>query len=647
MSSNAFEAGEVPATISSQPRQLTALERNNQKWESHKNEIRSVYIDHDKTLKETMQWFERERNFKKSKRKWKDKIKEWKFEKNAPVKEMEFMAAKAEKRKLEDKKDTEFRRHGILVDGGKIEQFKKRRVQGSDFNSNFVPGTPSQVTYSTPQPPVSPPELSPILEDDDPLAELVEYVRPANTQQTNVDGTHWAGTPNLWAKKPVFRTRNLDSDKQEEEDQTPPGIQTVIPSPEGFNFARRMRENKESQREDVEIRYIDTIRQYTDNFGTPHITALDGYLKEVLLYLVACTDDDIPMSTSQCLKLWEVLWSFPADPVRDSNHLIGSTLCDLLRRHRFLRPTESLYRAIKGLHLKDSRDPMRVALLSELNRVQLEMFLRTSTFHERRLRLLIIAFAWDLEEYFKTGQCTDLKSNIQEIISTELIDGGEDRQGAVFGFEKLQSSLLSISAFDDLDRAFVYHESERYDNIFEAATLLASACSAAEWCAVSEALFSVLCDCRIAIALHDRSHMLLEYCAYFRRKQHWTELITALLLTYRQVIEVKNSVSLAPEELAGLRQLLLFVRGGLSTVPLPIEQHVSPPVAQEIMKLDEELRRLTMVRSDTSNTQNLERVESGGEDEEMDDCKSSNKYGVTYTESVVTGISWNYSDLYK
>jgi hypothetical protein len=34
------------------------------------------------------------------------------------------------------------------------------------------------------------------------------------------------------------------------------------------------------------------------------------------------------------------------------------------------------------------------------------------------------------------------------------------------------------------------------------------------------------------------------------------------------------------------------------------------------------------------------------DDEQMDDCKSSNKFGVTYTESVITGISFNYSDLY-
>jgi len=35
------------------------------------------------------------------------------------------------------------------------------------------------------------------------------------------------------------------------------------------------------------------------------------------------------------------------------------------------------------------------------------------------------------------------------------------------------------------------------------------------------------------------------------------------------------------------------------------------------------------------------------DDELMEDCKSSNNFGVTYTVSGMTGISFNYSDLYS
>jgi len=58
--------GALPASTSQQqqqPRKLTALERNNLKWESHKDNIRRMYMNEDTTLEETMQWFKQERGF--------------------------------------------------------------------------------------------------------------------------------------------------------------------------------------------------------------------------------------------------------------------------------------------------------------------------------------------------------------------------------------------------------------------------------------------------------------------------------------------------------------------------------------------------------------------------------------------------------
>jgi hypothetical protein len=57
---------EIPASSASdqrQPRKLTTLERNNLEWESHKDEVRRIYMEQDKTLKDTMQYFKQEHNF--------------------------------------------------------------------------------------------------------------------------------------------------------------------------------------------------------------------------------------------------------------------------------------------------------------------------------------------------------------------------------------------------------------------------------------------------------------------------------------------------------------------------------------------------------------------------------------------------------
>jgi hypothetical protein len=74
-----------------------------------------------------------------STRYWKIKLKEWKFEKNVPAKEMSFMAAKARKRGLEDGKETVFYRNGILVDASKVEN-KKQKLNLDDVEKLMVPG---------------------------------------------------------------------------------------------------------------------------------------------------------------------------------------------------------------------------------------------------------------------------------------------------------------------------------------------------------------------------------------------------------------------------------------------------------------------------------------------------------------------------
>jgi plasmid rolling circle replication initiator protein Rep len=76
---------------------------------------------------------------KSSKRYWKIKLKEWKFEKNVPSKEMSFMAAKARKRELEHGKETVFYRNRVLVDASKV-QNKKQKLNLDDVDKLMVPG---------------------------------------------------------------------------------------------------------------------------------------------------------------------------------------------------------------------------------------------------------------------------------------------------------------------------------------------------------------------------------------------------------------------------------------------------------------------------------------------------------------------------
>lgn len=67
-------------------------------------------------------------------------MKEWKFEKNVPSKEMRFMAAKARKRELEEGKKTTFYRNGVLVDGEKVEHFKRQKLNVDSADRQSSPG---------------------------------------------------------------------------------------------------------------------------------------------------------------------------------------------------------------------------------------------------------------------------------------------------------------------------------------------------------------------------------------------------------------------------------------------------------------------------------------------------------------------------
>lgn len=61
-------------------------------------------------------------------RKWKDKLKEWGFDKNIPAQHMQILVAKAEKRARDDGKETVFLHGGSEVRPERFEHFKKRKT---------------------------------------------------------------------------------------------------------------------------------------------------------------------------------------------------------------------------------------------------------------------------------------------------------------------------------------------------------------------------------------------------------------------------------------------------------------------------------------------------------------------------------------
>jgi hypothetical protein len=66
--------------------------------------------------------------FEYSERKWKEKLKEWRFEKNISATDMSIIVAKAEKRVREEGKETVFFHGQSEITRERIEQFKRRKT---------------------------------------------------------------------------------------------------------------------------------------------------------------------------------------------------------------------------------------------------------------------------------------------------------------------------------------------------------------------------------------------------------------------------------------------------------------------------------------------------------------------------------------
>ncbi|KAF8847978.1 hypothetical protein BDZ45DRAFT_778014 [Acephala macrosclerotiorum] len=148
--SSSVAASDATLIGSGNSSKVSTLDRNNQKWDMYKDDIRRMYLDRDKTLKSAMQYIESVHHFTASERKWKMKLKEWNFEKNIPAKELGIMVEIAEKRKREEGKETVFLRGGLVVPCEKFESFKKRKIDGEAEIKAQVIETPPNVTYHSP-----------------------------------------------------------------------------------------------------------------------------------------------------------------------------------------------------------------------------------------------------------------------------------------------------------------------------------------------------------------------------------------------------------------------------------------------------------------------------------------------------------------
>ncbi|KAE8443306.1 hypothetical protein EG329_002022 [Mollisiaceae sp. DMI_Dod_QoI] len=630
-----------------QPRKLTALERNNLKWEFHKAEIRLIYVDQDKTLKETMQ----------CERKWKEKIKQWKFDKNVPSSDMGFMVIKAEKRKAEHGKDTMFYRSGIPVDRNKLEQFKKRKTREGTMNTQSVPETPPQVAYSTPKPQSR--GLSPIREADDFLGETAELGLSSTGfegENTNLLPSTQHVTPQQDAMIAHFSGDNhqLSLSTQIPGNFSNHGLLQNFGSMEEADahvselgsLAEELESSCDTQdihrRSSTELQYVEVLRRYIDSdANTMDPVPGQTYVIWFLTYLETSASSNLAISLDLCLHVYNISLDRPSKIAMS----IDVTFLNLLRRHFKDLTSPRLFTAFGNIMHKDKKDSLRLAFEATLKEELQEGFLaeQHSTMNHGHFRLIAITFASQLYDSSFHSSYDQLEQDITEMKAS--MDQLRKENISIPLPIRISLSQIDIALNQSVPPESVF-ESRKYAFLIPSIVSLPLVFSNAGWLREAEAFYSVIGCNRgwLKIPAGPRLQIEVQYCQHLLRGRLWCAALYAVLFIYT-TISVSRSHHYS---WTILQSVVLSVSEVFRSVPRPLDQYISAEVAQQIMELDQSLRDYCHDPPKTPVfSQNIANDTHEDEEDGMEDFKSSNQYGVTYTESGMTGISFNYSDLWR
>jgi hypothetical protein len=266
----------------------------------------------------------------------------------------------------------------------------------------------------------------------------------------------------------------------------------------------------------------------------------------------------------------------------------------------------------------------------------------------KRFRLHLLAFACELKEYISGSSSHWLKSTFIDLQKAAL---DLRPPGASFEGELDLLTLKAIHLLNLLIDAFREDDSNMFTNYLSVrpfVTLLASECSALGWLHEAEVLFIVF---RTSLEANNffPTQLAVQYCLHLEREKRYGEILSVIHDTYTYTYlsniyvmdaALKSILSVPAEQCPHL----LTMRDFMNHIPRPLNKHISSNKVNQLATLVNffhgEGRRFDCEENEDSSEGAVT------ENNELD-CESSIKFGVTYPESVITGISFKYSDLYK
>jgi hypothetical protein len=434
-------------------------------------------------------------------------------------------------------------------------------------------------------------------------------------------------------------------------------LMTELPSKD-FALARQLR--KDGQLSRAAQHYFKGFQNFIDEGGEQSSTMIGTFVAELLQCLEVIAPADVPASACSCLDLLYRLYQMYSC-TSQAYYEVESALERLLLAHPGTPQGVNLYPVVSALDDDDINTPLHEALYSLLALMLNKLFNKNAR-NEFQFRICLLAFACNLRECLKSdfwiGDVSALKTTTRKLRTL-----GRVLESVLNAVNPWNTVITGIyHAIGDLSHDREHFVTRCYSSAEPWITALADTCSLNGWAHEAELLFTILrgAPSFFVVSKFRRFQISIMYCLHLEREERYEKLLDSLLVLYKDLeysaggplgsIYFQDHASKNKDN----HQLALYIRSVLDRVLDSLDQYMSPEKAREIISLrrlfeapgEENLASRSKVNENRVVAQE-DRVEAEDHDDQMDDCTSSVRFGVTYTESVITGISFNYSDLYK
>ncbi|KAK0113496.1 hypothetical protein ONS96_014359 [Cadophora gregata f. sp. sojae] len=251
-------------------------------------------------------------------------------------------------------------------------------------------------------------------------------------------------------------------------------------------------------------------------------------------------------------------------------------------------------------------------------------------------QLLLANWAWT---YKHSYSCENGSQLYQVAFRLSRIDDNDDRS-----LQKIRVLACDLLVpFGSFGKTWKFGSRDPNSEILFGAIELANACSELAWYEAAETLFSVLMGGSLAALdrvgrKFDKLRAYIWFAHHQQRQESWKDAVSALCDAYRIITNTLLFSGNAVEYHALSNQLKTTVNG----ISPSWRYSTSSIQLKELMEMAEQLDSIIADDEDAKNS--IPRLNC---DSTAHSSSNAGKYGITYSESMMSGVSFNYAALFS